>query len=134
MSPAVRVDDVPAPPAVLLVEDETVVRALLAEEMRAAGWLVVEAATADEAWAFLEAGGSADLLFSDVTMPGSMDGIGLMERVRASFPEMKVVITSGNLGPRCVRAFDRFMQKPYSFDEAVDAAAALLGVPVPVDR
>jgi len=128
MAPAVLFDHDHAPPTVLVVEDEVVVRALLAEEMRAAGMLVVEAASADEAWAFLQAGGTADLMVSDVTMPGSMDGIALMRLVRGVRPSMKIVMTSGNLGPRDMKEFDGFMQKPYAFSEAVEVAARLLGV------
>jgi CheY-like chemotaxis protein len=128
MSPALLIDREYAPPTVLVVEDEVVVRALLAEEMRAAGMMVVEAASADEAWAFLQAGGTADLMFSDVTMPGSMDGIALMRLVRGVRPVMKIVMTSGNLGPRDMREFDGFMQKPYAFSAAVAVAARLLGV------
>jgi CheY-like chemotaxis protein len=131
MSPALRSDHAQAPPAILLVEDEVVLRALLAEELRFAGMTVIEAANADEAWAFLETGGHAALLFSDVAMPGSMDGIGLMKRVRERFPAIKVIITSGNLGPRDMREFDSFVQKPYSFTKAVATAAALLGLEPP---
>jgi CheY-like chemotaxis protein len=128
MSPALRIDHNHAPPTILVVEDEVLVRALLAEEMRAAGMVVVEAANADEAWAFLQAGGTADLMFSDVTMPGSMDGIALMRLVRGARPVMKIVMASGNLGPRNMKEFDGFMQKPYAFSEAVAVAARLLGV------
>jgi CheY-like chemotaxis protein len=129
MSPAIKVDPPPVPAPVLLVEDEVVVRALLAEEMRAAGLSVVEASNADEAWAYLTAGGTAGLLFSDVSMPGSMDGIALMKRVRAAYPDMKIVITSGNLGPLDINQFDRFVQKPFSFSQAVKVAAEMLSTP-----
>jgi CheY-like chemotaxis protein len=116
------------PATVLLVEDEVVVRALVAESLRAAGLTVVEAANADEAWAYLAAGGAPDLMFSDVSMPGSMDGIALTKRVREAFPDVKIVITSGNLGPIDLTQFDRFIQKPFSFTHAVDVMAEMLGV------
>ncbi len=112
MSPAIRVDSAPAPAPVLLVEDEVVVRALLAEEMRAAGLSVVEASNADEAWAYLTAG-----------------GVALMKRVKAAYPDMKIVITSGNLGPLDINQFDRFVQKPFSFSQAVKVASEMLGTP-----
>jgi CheY-like chemotaxis protein len=131
MSPALRPATADTPLWVLLVEDEVVVRALLAEELRAAGFGVVEAATADEAWAYLQAGGAAHLLFSDVAMPGSMDGIALTKRVRAAFPTIKILITSGNLGPVDLNGFDRFVQKPFSFMHAVEVAAEMLGAPPP---
>jgi CheY-like chemotaxis protein len=128
MAPAIRIERGIAPPTVLLAEDEVVVRMLLAEEMRATGWNVVEAATADEAWAYLRAGGAAELLFTDMTMPGSMDGLGLMRLVRGAYPAIKIILTSGNLGPRSVNGFDRFIPKPYSLTGAVAAAARLLGL------
>ncbi len=131
MSPAKNVAEASQPPMVLIVEDEVVVRALLAEELRAAGLSVTEAANADEAWAFLKAGGEVDLLFSDVRMPGSMDGIGLMELVRQHFPDIKIVMTSGNLGPRNLGSIDKFLAKPYLISKAVAIAMAALGMPSP---
>jgi CheY-like chemotaxis protein len=129
--PAAKLDQTTMSPAVLLVEDEVVVRALLAEELRYAGMTVTEAANADEAWAFLQAGGTADLLFSDVKMPGSMDGVALMRLVRRAFPAIKIVMTSGNMGPFDVGEFDGFLPKPYTFTKAVLIAAHLLGVQPP---
>ncbi len=131
MSPAENVALSKQQPTVLLVEDEVVVRALLAEELRAAGMTVTEAASADEAWAFLKAGGEVDLLFSDVRMPGSMDGIALMELVRQNFPDIKIVMTSGNLGPRNMATIDKFLAKPYLISKAVAIAMAALGLGQP---
>jgi CheY-like chemotaxis protein len=131
MSPAESAATANRQPVVLLVEDEVVVRALLAEELRAAGMSVTEAANADEAWAFLKAGGEVDLLFSDVRMPGSMDGIGLMELVRQNFPDIKIVMTSGNLGPRNMGHIGRFLAKPYLISKAVAIAMAALGMEPP---
>jgi len=112
---------------VLLVEDEVMVRALLADELRGAGLAVVEAASADEAWAYLQSGGAADLMFSDVQMPGSMDGLELKRRVREAFPEVKIILTSGNLGPRHPGEVDAFLPKPFLFSKAVEYTIKLLG-------
>jgi CheY-like chemotaxis protein len=132
MSPAAQPDCTPTPAIVLLVEDEVLLRALLAETLRGDGFSVVEAANADEAWAYLQAGaGPVDLLFSDVSMPGSMDGIALMKRVRAAYPAIKILITSGNLGPVDLNAFDGFVQKPFTLGHAAKVAAALLGMEPP---
>jgi len=114
-------------PHVLLVEDEVTVRALLADELRGAGLAVVEAANADEAWAYLQSGGTADLMFSDVQMPGSMDGLELKRRVREAFPEVKIILTSGNLGPRHPGEVDAFLPKPFLFSKAVEYTIKLLG-------
>jgi CheY-like chemotaxis protein len=103
---------------VLLVEDEPVVRALLAEELRGTGYKVVEAANADEAWDFLQAGGTADLIFSDVTMPGTMNGVELVQRVKATYPNIEAIITSGNPGPVTIADICTFLQKPYRWAEA----------------
>lgn len=128
MSPATRPAPETMPASVLLVEDEVVVRALVAESLRSAGLTVVEASNADEAWSYLTAGGIPDLLFSDVAMPGSMDGIALTKLVKAKFPGVKILITSGNLGPLDLTQFDRFLQKPYAFSHAVDVVADILGI------
>jgi DNA-binding NtrC family response regulator len=103
---------------VLLVEDEAIVRALLAEELRSTGFKVVEAANADEAWAFLQAGGKADLVFSDVTMPGSMNGVELIRKVKRFYPSMEAIITSGNPGPVSISDICTFLQKPYRLADA----------------
>lgn len=116
-------------PAVLLVEDEAIIRALLAEELRAAGFTVVEAGTADEAWSYLQGGGEADLIFSDVTMPGSMNGVELIRRVRAAYPALKTIITSGNPGPDNISDLGVFIQKPYRLDKATGIARATVGLP-----
>ena len=58
---------------ILVVEDEALVRMVMAEEFRAAGYVVIECANADEAWDLLMSGISVDLLFSDVQMPGRLD-------------------------------------------------------------
>jgi hypothetical protein len=71
---------------ILVVEDEVLIRTFIAEVLRDEGFRVVEAVNADEAWAFLEAGGHADLVFTDIDMPGSIDGAVLGERIKARYP------------------------------------------------
>jgi CheY-like chemotaxis protein len=115
-------------PHILLVEDEVLIRALLAEELRDLGLAVVEAANADEAWAFLQAGGRADLVFSDVTMPGSMNGVELIRRVKAQYPEVKAVLTSGNAGPDNIDELGVFLPKPYRLEAAAKLALNSLGL------
>ena len=67
----------PTPGHVLIVEDDVLIRVLLADELRDAGLRVIEAANADEALSIFEAGAQVDLLFTDVQMPGSIDGVEL---------------------------------------------------------
>jgi CheY-like chemotaxis protein len=126
MSPAVEIGHETTSHIVLLVEDEVLVRMLLAEELRDAGWTVVEAATGDEAWSFLRSGGTAQLLFTDLTMPGNLDGLALTRLVRSTYPAMKIILTSGNMGPRSVTGFDGYLPKPYSLAGAVAAVGKLL--------
>ncbi|HVJ31953.1 MAG TPA: response regulator [Terriglobia bacterium] len=104
---------------ILLVEDEVLNRWLFAEELRAAGFRVIEAGSADEAWAYLMTGGKADLVFSDIVMPGDMDGRELCKRLNDKFPAIKIVLTSGNSGPMSDVKYERFLQKPYHFDHAI---------------
>jgi CheY-like chemotaxis protein len=77
------------------VEDEVLTRLVIAEYLRECGYKVHEAANADEAVAVLEAPEvSVDIVFSDVLMPGSMDGFGLAKWIRARRPEIAVILTS----------------------------------------
>jgi CheY-like chemotaxis protein len=83
------------PPRILVVEDEALIRFAMAEALRDLGASVVEAASADEAWQYLTAGGSVDLVFTDYRMPGSMTGGQLATRIRREYPSLVVIVTSG---------------------------------------
>lgn len=111
---------------ILVIEDEVLIRVALAEELRAAGMIVVETVNADEAWSYLQAGGRADLVFSDICMPGSMDGIDFARRVKKCYPDIDIILTSGNLKMATTEGLGRFLPKPYSFDEAVKAVVEAL--------
>lgn len=102
------------PLRILLVEDELFVRMDLAEELRRAGFQIVEAACADAAMEFVETGESVDLVFTDVQTPGVLDGIALAERVRAKFPMMPIIISSGNTELESAASrLGKFVPKPY---------------------
>ena len=79
----------------LVAEDDIFIRAMIAEFLRDVGFDVTEAASADEAMAVFESGAAIDLLFSDVRMPGSMDGTELAARVRERWPTTHIMLTSG---------------------------------------
>lgn len=82
------------PQCVLVVEDEVVVRMSVAAYLRDCGYQVVEAKTADEAMAVLGTQTKIDVVFSDILMPGSMDGLALSRWLHRVQPQIKVLLTS----------------------------------------
>ena len=81
----------------LIVEDEFLLRMDAVDMIAAAGFEVVEAANADEAIEILEARRDITVVFTDIQMPGSMDGLKLARAVRGRWPPIKIVATSGHL-------------------------------------
>lgn len=102
---------------VLVVEDEFLVRLAIADQLRSSGLTVVEAANATEAWLYLKSGGRADIVFSDVQMPGSMDGVEFARRVREGYPAIPFILTSGNVPEESLGEMTPFVRKPYRFEE-----------------
>lgn len=80
---------------VLVVEDEFMIRMDLVDYLSNEGFEVFEAENADEAISILEANETIQVLFTDVDMPGSMDGLKLSAAVRDRWPPVKIVVTSG---------------------------------------
>src|SRR5689334_18510768 len=109
-------------PILLVVEDEVLIRLAIAEHLRECGFTVVEAVSSEEAIAVMLSGVEVDLVFSDVQMPGEMDGVGLAQWLAVHYPELPVVLTSGAASAmsmaKAACAQVRFMvAKPY--DHAV---------------
>jgi CheY-like chemotaxis protein len=102
-------------PVVLIVEDEFLLRMNAAEMIGDAGFEVVEAANADQAIAILEARPDIHVVFTDIQMPGSMDGLKLARFVRGRWPPIKIVATSGfvSVGKDDLPEGSRFLTKPY---------------------
>lgn len=102
-------------PVVLVVEDERLLRMLAVDILEDTGFTVVPVATADEAWPILESRGDIGVLFTDVNMPGAMDGLTLAVRVAERWPHIRLVITSGRSGLSSDEVPDdgQFIQKPY---------------------
>ena len=117
-------------PIILVVEDEVLIRMMLADELRGRGFDVVEAQNADEALTLLQSPVPVGLVLTDVQLPGAMDGIGLARLLRAARPELKIVIASGNIpwapGADIAHAFFR---KPYAPDRIVKCIETLLASP-----
>src|ERR1700694_3987256 len=85
------------PPNVLVVEDEMLLRMRAVDMVEDAGFTPVEAINADDALAILESRSDIELLFTDIQMPGSMDGLKLAYAVHARWPLIKIILVSGQL-------------------------------------
>ncbi len=107
---------------VLIAEDDPLIRLVVAEALTDAGFAVIEAEHAAAALGTLASGtGRIVLLFTDINMPGSMDGLELAHRVRLSWPDMAILITSGRPLPAATATphAARFIAKPYNPDHVV---------------
>ena len=116
-------------PTILVVEDEFLIRFMVSDALRDAGFAVIEACDADEALEIAYSGVPLELIFSDVRMPGSIDGLGLLAQVQDLRPTVPVIITSGHLLPdeALSKGAVKFLGKPYTSDEAVDLIKSELG-------
>ena len=103
-------------PAVMIVEDDFLVRTVAVAHLEESGFSLVEAQTADEAMVILRNDRSIAAVFSDVQMPGSMDGIALAQWLARTCPNVKVLLTSGRMDPDKSVGW-RFIAKPYSLEE-----------------
>jgi two-component system, response regulator PdtaR len=106
---------------VLVVEDEFLVRNVLQIELEEAGYDVILADNADAAIAILEARADIHLVFTDIDMPGSMDGLKLAACVRDRWPPIHIIITTGNARPSKIPANALFIPKPYVGRTVIDA-------------
>jgi CheY-like chemotaxis protein len=106
---------------VLIVEDEALVREVIQAELEDAGYEVVVAENADAAIAILEARADIHLVFTDIDMPGSMDGLKLAACVRDRWPPVHIIITTGKNRPLKIPANALFIPKPYVGRTIVDA-------------
>ena len=100
-------------PIVLVVEDNSLVRVIIADFLESAGFVVIQAVDGAAALLVLASGVDFNVLFSDVQMPGPIDGVGVAMRVRTQRPDMPIVLTSGHGAPETLPVGGRFMSKPY---------------------
>jgi two-component system, response regulator PdtaR len=105
--------------AVLIVDDEPLVREVSVAQLEDAGYEVLEAASADEAICVLESGQSVGVVFTDVHMPGALDGLDLARLVHQRWPAIKLIVTSGRaeLCQADIPAEGRLILKPYSLSQ-----------------
>ena len=115
-------------PVVLVVEDDWLLRLLAVEIVDDAGLVADEAANADEAIAILERRVDIALIFSDVDMPGIMDGLKLAHAVRRRWPPIKIIIVSGKtrLSDAELPSDTRFVFKPYSVPGMISELKSLV--------
>src|SRR6187401_1469748 len=115
-------------PVVLVVEDESLVRTDAVEMVEMAGFEAISASNADEAIRILESRNDIRAVFTDVHMPGSMDGIRLARVVRNRWPPVALIVTSGqvNVPESDLPAGGRFLRKPYAPGQIETALQQLL--------
>ncbi len=116
------------PVRILIVDDEALIRLLAADALRDAGFTVIEASHAEEALSYIASGAAVDLVFTDVQMPGPIDGLGLARQLRARSPSIPVIITSGNLHAPPGGLPGIFVQKPYKTDRVIALICDALGL------
>jgi two-component system, response regulator PdtaR len=119
----------PKRPVVLIVEDEFLIRMDAVDMIRSAGFDVVEAENADEAIFILEGRPDITVVFTDVQMPGSIDGLKLAAAIRGRWPPIKIVATSGlrRISEDDLPPGSRFLPKPYSQPQIVGTLRELTG-------
>jgi len=116
-------------PNVLIVEDEMVLRMRAVDIVEDAGFHAVEAVNADQAISILESRSDISLLFTDIQMPGSMDGLKLAHAVHDRWPAIKIILVSGQVNPSEAErpAESRFFGKPLSVERMITELQAMVG-------
>ena len=113
---------------VIVVEDETLVRLDIVVSLENEGFNVLEASNADDAIAILDAHPEIRLLFTDIDMPGSMDGLKLAAAVRDRWPPVKIIVASGHrqLSDDLLPVEGKFFSKPYDHARVIATMREML--------
>jgi CheY-like chemotaxis protein len=114
---------------VLVVDDEALIRMNAVQMVEDAGFTALEAGNADEAIRILESRTDIQLVFTDINMSGSMDGLRLAHAIRGRWPPIHLIITSGLHSPNQdeLPANGRFISKPYTAEHIAAALLSFLG-------
>src|SRR3979490_1711110 len=117
------------PPKVLVVEDEMMLRMRAVDIVEDAGFTPIEAVNAECALAILESRTDIELLFTDIQMPGSMDGLKLAYAVHERWPLIKIILVSGQLKltDKDRPADSRFFGKPLEVKQMIAAMQDMMG-------
>jgi len=112
-----------SPVCVLVVEDDFFSRLHAVDLVEDAGYIAVEASNADEAIQILEARKDIRIVFTDIDMPGSMDGLKLAHAIRKRWPPIELILTSGHIdvSDANIPERGRFFSKPYLDTEIISA-------------
>jgi CheY-like chemotaxis protein len=116
-------------PIVLIVEDEMLLRMRAVDMVEDAGFTSIEAVDADQAVAILESRSDIALLFTDIQMPGSMDGLKLAHAVHERWPPIKIILVSGQLklANIDIPANSRFFGKPLEAKNMIAEMQEMIG-------
>ncbi len=109
----------PATKCVMVVDDDVLIRLVLSEALRDAGFQVIEAGCSADAMSYLRSGAAVDLIFSDIQMSGPYDGLLLAHQVRGIDPTIPVILTSSGGKPASLSDTEIFIHKPYRLDQIV---------------
>lgn len=112
---------------ILVVEDEPLLRMMAVDLVEDAGFEAVEAANADEAIRILECRSDIRVIFTDIDMPGSMDGLLLAAAVRDRWPPIKIILTSGHVHVSELElpVDGKFFSKPYDHAQVTRTLQAM---------
>lgn len=114
---------------VLVVEDEPLLRMMAVDLVEDAGFVAVEAENADEAVRILETRSDIVIVFTDIDMPGSMDGMKLAAAIRDRWPPIEIIVTSGHIRAADVILPERsvFYPKPYDTETVARTMRGMAG-------
>jgi CheY-like chemotaxis protein len=116
-----------AKPIVLIVEEDALIRMSAVHMIQDAGYPIVEACNADEAIGILERQSDIRVVFTDINMSGSMDGLKLAHAIRNRWPPIHLIVASGLNMQDKLPANGRFVRKPYAAEDITTALDDLLG-------
>jgi len=121
------------PPTILVVEDNVLTRSAISDEMRAHGFKVLEASSADDAITVIDSM-PVDLLFVDIHLPGAQDGLDVARHVHARGMPTRMILTSGMSEASAIPDLDDlgpFIRKPYLISRVIGLVSECLGWPDP---
>ncbi|HXL99900.1 MAG TPA: response regulator [Rhizomicrobium sp.] len=115
-------------PTILIVEDEPILRIYAASVLEDAGFKVIEAGNAEHALSLFSTNPDIAVLFTDINMPGDMDGLALAAEVHRRHPDVHLIVTSGKIMPAKDDLPDdsKFLPKPYAAERITRTVAQML--------